>query len=70
MGGRYSVLPQIPVIVLSQILLHGIVRNFACNILTLKDNTDINFAGIARWGRCSHNFSRNFEITLFLVSDE
>ena len=35
------------VIVLSLILLHGIVQNFPCNILTLKDDFDVISAGRA-----------------------
>ena len=38
---------KILVVVLYWILLHGIVHNFACNILNLRDNIDINFASIA-----------------------
>ena len=37
-GRCYFVLLHILVIVLSRILQHGIVQNFACNILTLKNN--------------------------------
>ena len=46
-GSCYSVFSQILVVVLSRILLHGIEQNFACNILTLKDDIDVNFASIA-----------------------
>ena len=38
---------QILVIVPTRILLPGIVQNFACNLLTFKDDIDIIFAAIA-----------------------
>ena len=40
-GGCYSVFSKILAVVLSRILLHGIVQNFACNILILQHDTDI-----------------------------
>ena len=46
-GSCCSVFPKIFLIALPQILLIGIVQNFAYNVLTLKDNTDIIFAVIA-----------------------
>ena len=46
-GRSCYVFSKILVIVLSRILLHGMVQNFACNILTLKDDTYIVFADIA-----------------------
>ena len=64
-GCCYSVFPKFLVLVLSRILLHGIVQNFACNIFCLQDDDDIIFASIAyariaRKGRCCHNFSNIF----------
>ena len=46
-GAAIPVFPQILVIVLSRIVLYVNVQNFARNILTLKDDIDINFASIA-----------------------
>ena len=43
-GHCYSVYPKNFVLVLSGILLHGIVQNFAFNMLTLKDDINIFFA--------------------------
>ena len=57
--GRFnSVFPKILAIVLFRILLHGILENFACNILTLK--ADIIFVSSASWGQGCHNFSKIF----------
>ena len=46
-GAAIPFFPKILVVVLSRILLYGIVQNFACNILTLKDDFDIIFVSIA-----------------------
>ena len=43
---NYGCIPKILVIVLPQILSQGIVQNFACYILTLKDDIDLIFVGI------------------------
>ena len=43
----FSAFLKILPIVLFQILLHGTVQNFACNILTLKDDIDIKFSSRA-----------------------
>ena len=64
-GRCYSVLPEVLVMVLSRILFHGIVQNFACNILILKAKIDMIFAGTG-----SQIFSRNFEILHILISKE
>ena len=66
-----SVFPKFFVIVLSWIILHGIVQNFARNILTLKGDIDMIFAGnrLDR-GCCSHNFSEIFRKMPILSSSE
>ena len=55
---------------LPRILLYGIVQRFAFNILTLKDDIDIAFGGIADRGHCSCNFSRIFRKMQILRSIE
>ena len=40
----YSILPKILVMILPPFLLHGIVQNFACNVIALKGDIDIIFA--------------------------
>ena len=42
----YSVFPEILVLVPYQILLHSNVQNFACSILSLKDEIDIVFTNM------------------------
>ena len=49
-GRCYSVFFKILVIVLSRILLHGTVRNFACNVLILQNDINVIFASIACQG--------------------
>ena len=46
-GCCHSVFPKIFAIVLSRILLDEMIRNFACSILTLKDDIYIMFAAVA-----------------------
>ena len=46
-GAVVPFFPQILVIPVPWILLHGNVQNFTWNILTLKDDININFASLA-----------------------
>ena len=51
---------QILVVVLSQILLHGIIQNFTFNILILKEGCDIIFASIVCKGVLLSHLFQNF----------
>ena len=59
-GFFYSVFLKSFLIVLSRILLHGIVQNFALSILTFKDDIDIIFESIACQGALQSQFSSIF----------
>ena len=60
-GGRsYFIFTKIFALILSRILLHGIVQNFAWNMLTLKDDIDVIFAVYLATGALWSKFSQNF----------
>ena len=68
---RYcSFFSKILVIVLSQILLHGIVQNFPCDMPSLNDDIVIIFEHNLIGGDISHIFSRIFRKMQILCSIE
>ena len=45
LGALLSIVSKTFVIVVSQLILHGIVQNFMCNTLSLKDDIGVIFEG-------------------------
>ena len=56
----FSVLHEILLTVLSQILLNAIIQNFVREMLTLKDDIDVIFTSTACQGALQSHFFQNF----------
>ena len=59
MGGGTKI-SRSTTVVLSRILLHGIIQNFAYNLLTLRDNIERIFDGVALQGLLQSQIFQNF----------